>query len=139
MRLSSYRSAVMVAPGDPGGPTGQATATSAPTTATSAPATPAGGGGLVPAVTPNTITDVDQLRAELAVIRTVGFATSVGERLEGVASVAAPVFDYDGYPVAVLAVSGPSARLDPNDAAVTLALVEATRQLSAEMGHGSTS
>src|SRR6478609_4689468 len=92
----------------------------------------------LPAVTGNTITDVDRLRAELAVIRTVGFSTSFGERLEGVASVAAPVFDYDGYPVAVLAVSGPSARLDPNDAAVTLALVEATRQLSAEMGHGAT-
>ena len=91
------------------------------------------------ALTPNTVTDVDELRAELAVIRTVGFATSFGERIEGVASVAAPVFDYDGYPVAVLAVAGPSARLDPNDPAVNLALVEATRQLSAEMGHGTTS
>lgn len=59
MSLSLTRSAVVVAPGDPGEPTGGGgTATSAPATATSAtatsaPATPAGGSGLVPAVTPN--------------------------------------------------------------------------------------
>ena len=54
MRLSFSRSAVLVAPGDPGDPIGAATATSAPTTATSAPASsPAGGSGLVPAVKPN--------------------------------------------------------------------------------------
>jgi len=56
MSLSLTRSAVVVAPVDPGEPTGGGTATSAPATsapATSAPATPAGGSGLVPAVTPN--------------------------------------------------------------------------------------
>ena len=57
MRLSLARSAVVAAPGDPGAPTGAATATATSTTATSAPATatstPAGGSGLVPAVTPN--------------------------------------------------------------------------------------
>jgi hypothetical protein len=73
MRPSLARSAVVVAPGDPGEPTGAATATatsatatapsatatapSATATATSAPPTsapaPAGGSGLVPAVTPN--------------------------------------------------------------------------------------
>ena len=50
MSPSFSRSAVVAAPGDPGGPTGAATATSAPATATSAPA---GGSGLVPAVQPN--------------------------------------------------------------------------------------
>jgi hypothetical protein len=43
MNPSFSRSAVVAAPGDPGGPTGAATATSAP----------AGGSGLVPAVKPN--------------------------------------------------------------------------------------
>jgi hypothetical protein len=52
MSLSLTRSAVVVAPGDPGEPTGGG-GTATPATATSAPATPAGGSGLVPAVTPN--------------------------------------------------------------------------------------
>ena len=51
MSLSFSRSAVVAAPGDPGDPTGAATATSAPATATSSDA--AGGSGLVPAVKPN--------------------------------------------------------------------------------------
>ena len=50
MSPSFSRSVVVAAPGDPGDPTGAATATSAPATATSAPA---GGSGLVPAVKPN--------------------------------------------------------------------------------------
>ena len=89
----------------------------------------------LPAVTAQTVTDVDRLRAELATIRAAGFATSTGERLAGVASVAAPVFDYDGYPVAVLAVSGPAARVDPDDPALARMVLDAATQLSAEMGH----
>ena len=50
MSHSLSRPAVLMAPGDPGEPTGGATATSAPATAT--PAAPAGG-GLVPPVKPN--------------------------------------------------------------------------------------
>ena len=78
--------------------------------------------------------DPDALRAELAAAREVGFTTSVGERLAGVASVAAPVFDYDGYPVAAMAVSGPSARLDPDDVTVQGLLADAARDLSEQMG-----
>jgi len=86
-------------------------------------------------VTARTVTDVGVLRRELAAIRSAGFATSHGERVEGVGSVAAPVFDFDGYPIAVLAVSGPTARFDPSAPAVVRAVVEATARLSAEMGH----
>lgn len=89
----------------------------------------------LPALTAATVTDVDALRAELDAVRVAGVATSFGERLEGVASVAAPVFDYDGYPVAVLAVSGPGARFDPQAPEVVEALLEAAKELSTEMGH----
>src|SRR6478609_2631228 len=90
----------------------------------------------LPALTAHTITDVEALRAEIAEVREAGYAASIGERIDGVASVAAPVFDYDGYPVAVIAVSGPSPRHDPYEPTVIRALVDATTALSAEMGHG---
>ena len=48
MSPSFSRSAVVVAPGDPGDPTGAATATSAPATATSAPALLRVGAGWCP-------------------------------------------------------------------------------------------
>lgn len=84
-------------------------------------------------VTDRTITDAAALRAELAVFREQGFAVSRGERLVGVASVAATARDHEGYPVAALAVSGPEARIDVD--AVAPQVVEAARQLSHEMGH----
>jgi len=92
-------------------------------------------GGTLEAVTPRTITDPDALRSDLALARARGWATSTGERLVGVSALAAPVFDYEGYAVAVLAVAGPSARLSADDADAAKALRDATAQLSAEMGH----
>lgn len=53
MNAGFFRSAVMVAPGDPGDPTGTGTATSAPAATTSPAAAPAGGSGLVPPVKPD--------------------------------------------------------------------------------------
>jgi DNA-binding IclR family transcriptional regulator len=85
--------------------------------------------------TVDTITDVAVLRAQLDRIRSTGVATSCGERLAGVSSIAAPVLDYDGYPVCVVAVSGPSARVDVGDAALAALVGGAARELSEEMGH----
>ncbi|WP_326552088.1 IclR family transcriptional regulator [Micromonospora sp. NBC_01813] len=62
------------------------------------------------AVTALTVTDVQQLREELAQVRTQGWARSAAERKEGAASVAAPVFGHDGVPLAVVSVCGPMER-----------------------------
>jgi IclR family transcriptional regulator, acetate operon repressor len=86
-------------------------------------------------VTPATVTDADLLRAQVAHARAAGYATSSGERIVGAASLAAPVFDNDGYPVAALTVCGPSSRLDVEDRSVSAALVSAAAGLSQEMGH----
>ncbi|MFZ4585789.1 MAG: IclR family transcriptional regulator [Acidimicrobiia bacterium] len=49
--------------------------------------------------------------AALAAVRKRGWAESVGERAQGVASVSAPVFDANGGVVAAISVSGPIDRL----------------------------
>jgi DNA-binding IclR family transcriptional regulator len=57
--------------------------------------------------------DFDELRfaASLRRTRDRGWAESEGERSEGIAAVAAPVFDADGEVAAAIALTGPSSRL----------------------------
>ncbi|MGE5482650.1 MAG: IclR family transcriptional regulator [Bacteroidota bacterium] len=64
-------------------------------------------------VTPNTITDPEVLRRELAEVRRRGYAFSSDERFVGSSSVAAPILGVTGEVVASLGVVGPSVRLDP--------------------------
>jgi IclR family pca regulon transcriptional regulator len=63
------------------------------------------------ALTPNTITDLDALRAELARVRDQGFAVVDGEREEGVRSAAAPLRDRSGTVLAALNISANAARV----------------------------
>lgn len=56
--------------------------------------------------TPNTITDPDKLREELANIRRRGYATDVEEETPGAKCVGVSIRDNTGYPVAALSVSG---------------------------------
>jgi DNA-binding IclR family transcriptional regulator len=62
-------------------------------------------------LTPETITDQDALRAELAKTRARGYAVSVGERSPWAAAVAAPIRDRSGQTIAAVSVLGPSHRL----------------------------
>jgi IclR family acetate operon transcriptional repressor len=62
-------------------------------------------------VLPQTITEPVVLAAQLAEIRTRGFAKSMSERTPGIRSVAAPVFDFSGQVVGCLSISGPELRL----------------------------
>lgn len=87
------------------------------------------------ALTPSTITDPDRLMEELTRIRRQGYAASVNERQPGAASVAAPVFDHSGGPVAAISLCGPAERFqDETDDAAAL-IVAAGRQLSERMGY----
>ncbi|GGM08595.1 MULTISPECIES: IclR family transcriptional regulator [Micromonospora] len=85
--------------------------------------------------TPSTITDPDELRTELRLVRERGYARSLGERQEDAASVAAPVFDHRGTPIAAVSVCGPLKRFEPKIDAAAQALLEAVRKLSAQLGH----
>ncbi|MDX3070030.1 IclR family transcriptional regulator, partial [Streptomyces sp. ND04-05B] len=56
--------------------------------------------------------DADELRAELARIRTDGYAVNRNQFRPGVCAVAAPVLDEDGTPLAAVAVSMPESRYE---------------------------
>lgn len=65
----------------------------------------------LPEYTHTTRTDEDALRAELAEIRTAGYAVSRGELESQVHGVAAPVLDQHHHPFAVVSIWGPQDRL----------------------------
>jgi DNA-binding IclR family transcriptional regulator len=92
-------------------------------------------GGPLEPLTASTRTDSGDLRADLDRIRGRGYATSAGERQAGATSVAAPVFDHSGRPVASISVCGPAERLAEHiDDAATL-LLAATGRISVRLGH----
>ncbi|MCX6452465.1 MAG: IclR family transcriptional regulator [Actinobacteria bacterium] len=61
--------------------------------------------------TPLTITSHESLSAELAQVRTRGFATIVDELEEGLTAIALPLFDGAHRVIAAISVSGPTSRL----------------------------
>ena len=82
-----------------------------------------------------TIINVGQLQAELALSRARGYSLSYGEHVEGVVSVAAPVFDHTGKPIAAIGVFGPSSRLTTDRLHVIgRDLMEAARFIAGNVG-----
>ena len=61
--------------------------------------------------TSRTKTTPDGLRAELARIRALGYATNVEGRALGISGVAAPILNPETHAIAAVSISGPSARL----------------------------
>lgn len=86
------------------------------------------------ALTAKTVTSERTLRKELATIRNRGYAVSLGERMNGAGSVAAPVRGHDGGAVAVMSVSGPVERFRGEIDDVVPLLVEATGRVSKLLG-----
>lgn len=79
-----------------------------------------------------TVTDVDQLMARLAEIRTRGWALSDGENAYGLRTVAAPVFDTRGQAVAAVSATVRAERytLDAFVAAAVPRVLAVARQLT---------
>lgn len=86
-------------------------------------------------VTPKTITTARALRRDLIEISERGYATSAGERMDGAASVAAPIFGHDGVPLAVVSVCGPAERFVAAQSAASKLLLEATTRISKTLGY----
>lgn len=86
--------------------------------------------------TGKTIADPEALLADLEEIRRQGFATSVGERSDGISSISCPVRDRGGRVVASINISGPEQRFTRSRALECLsALRAATRAVSRELGY----
>jgi IclR family acetate operon transcriptional repressor len=61
-----------------------------------------------------TITDADELRAELGRVRSDGYALNRNQYRPDVCAIAAPILESDGTPLAALAVSIPDSRFEPD-------------------------
>lgn len=65
-----------------------------------------------PGFTKNTITDIEELRKHLQLVKTVvGYAIDNEEHQEGIRSIRGPIFDYRGEAVASFSVVGPTMRI----------------------------
>jgi DNA-binding IclR family transcriptional regulator len=87
-------------------------------------------------LTPNTTTDPKALLQELEVIKKNGYALSVGERVEGVSCVAAPIFEPAGKVIGGITISGPMTRFSEQQIKEYAKLLKrATKTLSTSMGY----
>jgi DNA-binding IclR family transcriptional regulator len=86
-------------------------------------------------LTPNTISDMDVLKAEIAAILKQGFAVSNGEWILEASGVAAPIFDQAGEVCAVLTIAGPTQRFNSSTVQILVdRVVKAAAWISQEMG-----
>ena len=65
----------------------------------------------LPRASPNTITDRDELLAELEDVRDRGYAIDRGERVSGIRCVAVPINPFGDEPCGAISVSGPKSRV----------------------------
>jgi DNA-binding IclR family transcriptional regulator len=86
----------------------------------------------LPAYTPNTLTTLERLRAELDIIRTEQLAHDREEAELGVACIGAPIRDAEGKLIAGLSISAPA---DRHKAAWVDALKQAAAQTGAALGY----
>jgi len=86
-------------------------------------------------ITPLTITHPSRLRRRLAEVRRTGLSVNPGEHREGIASVAAPVFEAHGACVAAVGVAGPATRFtDENLEELKRRARKAAHEISAKLG-----
>lgn len=84
---------------------------------------------------PRTITDPDQLRAQLDQIRLQGYAEEIEESEAGVRCMAAPILDHAGKSIAAVSIAFPLVRFDEaRKADYVRLLTEAGRAASASLG-----
>jgi IclR family transcriptional regulator, acetate operon repressor len=80
--------------------------------------------------------DPERLRAELAEVRTLGYAMSLEERVPGVVGLAVPVRDHTGDVVAALSVSAPALRAGVAElTALAPRAMQAADEVSQKLGY----
>jgi len=89
----------------------------------------------LPRFTENTITDPQALLAELDRVKAQGFAYDLGETLEDLCCVAAPIYNHAGVCVAAISFSVPAYRFRRSQAAYRNVITETARKISVELLH----
>lgn len=86
--------------------------------------------------TPNTITDMQEFKRYLRVVRRQGWAMDNEEYQQGHRCIGAPVYDYRGTPVAAISASGSTSQLTDNTLeSVIREVKQAAAKLSQKMGY----
>src|SRR3954447_18721175 len=86
--------------------------------------------------TKHTITNPQKLRDHLKQVKENGYASSTEEILEGVTSIAAPIYDYRGKVIAALSVVGPMQRIHSQKIpGYSKKVISAAREISLRMGY----
>lgn len=84
----------------------------------------------------NTITDEGALRADLAATADRGYALSFGERVDGIHTVAVPLFDHSNSVVGALSVTGPAIRMPAERLAdIAPSALRVARDISRALGY----
>jgi IclR family KDG regulon transcriptional repressor len=83
----------------------------------------------------NTVTDLDELRGQLTDIRKTGYAITRDEFQEGVASIAAPIYNYNGEVSAAVGITGSSKKIcgDQIDLYIST-ILKAAKDISRKIG-----
>ena len=80
--------------------------------------------------TKNTITSVEELRAELEKVRADGYAMDCDEKEIGLTCIGAPILDSKGHALAAISLSGPTSRMMAGNLHEKIMVV---RQIAAEI------
>ncbi len=91
--------------------------------------------GAFVSATPRTITDLAQLKAELARVRETGLAVDNEEFISGAMCLAAPVRDHEGQVVAAVTISGPVQRMAGTVGRLEAEVKACAREISAGLGY----
>lgn len=86
--------------------------------------------------TMNTMTDISNILVHLEKVRSQGYAINAEEFVEGLRSVATPIFDHAGSVIASLSISGPTSRLTlERIGRLVTVLKEASSSISTRLGY----
>src|SRR5918912_4438335 len=88
----------------------------------------------MPALTPNTITDVNALAEELERVRARGYAYDNEETLVGLCCVGAPIYSSEGTVIAAISFSVPAYWFHPRKDEYTETILDAARRISESAG-----
>jgi IclR family KDG regulon transcriptional repressor len=89
----------------------------------------------LPRLTPNTITDPQELQQNLAKIRKQGYSYDLEEILPDLCCVGAPIFDYSGQVIAAISMSIPVYRFRRSQVELREAVIRSAKTISQRLGY----